>query len=280
MIDFTIDWHQAYRGEGGGSLGSVLVVKEFTETRTLDLSKINQNKQDQELVERARSGDREAFSELVRTHRDKAYGWANQIAGDAHLAEDIVQDALIRAFLHLGTLVDTSRFLPWLQRIIRNQAYMKLRRGGQYRKEKPFTSFGAEGTVADAQIRSEEHAMNWGDIDQILFRLSRSAAEEAETSGDPVKSLLRQELMDNLRSLLNCLSTRERQIFEAHFFGELSPTEIAELFATTTSNVYNLLSRSRAKVQKERIRVSIRIYVQNRAERGLKRVNILRPPHI
>lgn len=86
---------------------------------------------DRELVERARSGDQEAFSELVRTHRAKAYGWANKITRDAYLAEDIVQDALIRAFLHLGALADTSRFLPWLQTIVRNQAYMKLRRGGR-----------------------------------------------------------------------------------------------------------------------------------------------------
>ncbi|TCZ75241.1 RNA polymerase sigma factor [Paenibacillus albiflavus] len=247
----------------------------------LDISKVNQTKVNPELVERARSGDQEAFSELVRTHRAHAYGWANNIVRDTHLAEDIVQDALIRAFLHLSTLVDTTRFLPWLQRIIRNQAYMKLRRGGQFGKEQPFTSFGTGTTAAsDAHSRQDFQTTDWGDIDQILFRLSRSAANKAEQNSDPVRSLLRRELMDSLRSLMICLSKRERQIFEAHFFGELSPDEIAELFETTTANVYNLLSRSRAKVQKERIRVSIRIYVQHRAELGLKRVNILRAPQI
>jgi len=244
----------------------------------LDISKVNQTKVDPELVERARTGDQEAFSELVRTHRAQAYGWANNIVRDTHLAEDIVQDALIRAFLHLSTLVDTTRFLPWLQRIIRNQAYMKLRRGGQFGKEQPFASFSKATT--DAHSQQDFQATDWGDIDQILFRLSRSAADEAKHNSDPVKSLLRRELMDSLHSLLICLSKRERQIFEAHFFGELSPGEIAELFETTTANVYNLLSRSRAKVQKERIRVSIRVYVQHRAELGLKRVNILRPPQI
>jgi RNA polymerase sigma factor (sigma-70 family) len=213
-------------------------------------------------------------------HRAQAYGWAATIAKDSHLAEDIVQDALIRAFLHLGSLIDTSRFLPWLQRIVRNQAYMKLRRGGPFGKESPFTGFGALYGDARGEQDRETNSMDWGDIDRILFRLSRSAAAEAEQSGDPARGVLRSELMDSLRLLLNCLSKRERQIFEAHFFSELSPAEIAALFDTTTANVYNLLSRSRSKVQRERIRVAVRLYVHRRAELGLKRVNILPPPKL
>jgi len=235
---------------------------------------------DRELVERARGGDREAFGELVRAHRAQAYGWAQTIARDAYLAEDIVQDALIRAFLHLGTLADTRRFLPWLQTIIRNQAYMKLRRGGPFGKERPFAGFASQSGYADEAGAGDGDAMDWGNIDRILFRMSRSAAQEACRDGDPARGMLRKELMDQLRSLLHCLGRRERQIFEAHFFGELPPSEIAQLFDTTTANVYNLLSRSRAKVQKERIRVTIRLYVQQRAESGHKRVNILRSPQI
>jgi RNA polymerase sigma factor (sigma-70 family) len=264
----------------GSELGAKSLVSVDLNLQIRDLSKKIQNKVDQELVERARSGDQEAFSELVRKHRAQAHGWANKIAHDTHLAEDIVQDALIRAFLHLGTLVDTSRFLPWLHRIIRNQAYMKLRRGGQFGKEQPFTSIDPASAANKANLSQDSQAMDWGDIDQILFRLSRSAAKHAEQSNDPVKSLLRSELMENLHSLLNCLSKRERQIFEAHFFRELSPCEIAELFGTTTANVYNLLSRSRAKVQKERIRISIRNYVLLRAESGQKRIHILQTPRI
>lgn len=248
--------------------------------RELGRTTIVPKRADQELVERARSGDQEAFSELVRAHRALAYGWANKIARDTHLAEDIVQDALIRAFLHLGTLADTSRFLPWLHRIIRNQAYMRLRRGGQFAKEMPLTGLSTGNAAKKEHFHEDRQSMDWGDIERILFRLSRSVNEGDKQSGDPVKYLLRRELMENLRSLLHCLSRRERQIFEAHFFGELSPAELAQMFDTTTANVYNLLSRSRAKVQKERIRVTIHLYVQHRAERNLKRVNILRAPQI
>jgi RNA polymerase sigma factor (sigma-70 family) len=88
---------------------------------------------DQALVEQARHGDQEAFGELVRRHRAKAFGWAASITRDDFTAEDIVQDALIRAFLHLSKLLDSTRFVPWLQRIVYNQAYTKLRRGGPYR---------------------------------------------------------------------------------------------------------------------------------------------------
>ncbi|WP_052310040.1 RNA polymerase sigma factor [Paenibacillus senegalensis] len=235
---------------------------------------------DRELVERARSGDQEAFSELVRTHRAQAYGWANTIARDDYLAEDIVQDALIRAFLHLGTLTDVSRFLPWLHTIVRNQAYMKLRRGGPFAKEQPFAGFNAKSSYSDAGYCGDSDSTDWGDIDRILYRMSRSAAEEAQQGSDPAKGILRKELMEQLSSLLNCLSRHERQIFEAHFFRELSPEEIAQLFDTTRANVYNLLSRSRAKVQRERIRVTIRLYVRQRAELGQKRINILQSPQI
>ncbi|AFC28221.1 ECF subfamily RNA polymerase sigma-24 subunit [Paenibacillus mucilaginosus 3016] len=47
---------------------------------------------EKELVERARSGDREAFGELVRMHRARALGWAGSLTRDAHMAEDIVDD--------------------------------------------------------------------------------------------------------------------------------------------------------------------------------------------
>jgi len=236
-------------------------------------------KADRELVERARCGDQEAFSELVRTHRAQAYGWANTIARDTYLAEDIVQDALFRAFLHLGTLADASRFLPWLQTIVSNQAYMKLRRGGPFAKEQPFAGFNSESGYSDKGCGGGQDSTDWGNIDRILFRMSRSALEEAQ-QGDPAKGMIRKELMDQLRSLLHCLSRRERQIFEAHFFRELPPEEIAQLFDTTRANVYNLLFRSRSKVQKERIRVTIRLYVRQRADLGLKRVHILQSPQI
>src|SRR5690606_17028487 len=166
-------------------------------------------------------------------------------------AEDIVQDALIRAFLKLGTLMDAKKFLPWLRQIVRNQAYMKMRRGGPYKHEQPFSLFTKQKEAGP--LYAEQ--VDWSDVDQILFYLSRSSREQAKQK-EPIASLLRAEIMDNIRSLLHCLTEKERRVFEAHFFGELAPSDIASLFGMQTANVYNLLSRSKRKVQKERIRLS------------------------
>jgi RNA polymerase sigma factor (sigma-70 family) len=235
-----------------------------------------------ELIEQARAGNREAFGELVREHRAEALGVANRMVRDAHMAEDIVQDSLIRAFLHLGSLMDTSRFIPWFHRIVRNQAYLKLRRGGPYAKEQPFSGLGqggfsaAAGTDIARTVDNEE--TDWTNVDRILFRLQTAATHEARGRSDPAECLMRTDMLRGLRDLLHILSRRERGIFEAHFFGELPPAEIAKLLGTTTANVYNSLSRSRAKVRKERIRVSIDLYIQKRAEQGLPSRKVLAPP--
>lgn len=250
------------------------IEREDPQPRTL-----GQESADYLLVEQARAGDQEAFGELVRRHRAEALGWAGRLTGDSHLAEDIVQEALLRAFLHMGTLANTDRFTPWLQRIVRNQAYMKLRRGGPFGKEQPYASLGPREKQAGAAGNGLE-ATGWGDLDQIMARLANHAAEEALRRYHPEDCLIRKETLESIRLLIHCLTKREREIFEARFFGELPPQEIAALFQMTTANVYNLLSRSRAKLHKERTRISIQMYVQRRGELGLPRRNILAPPRI
>lgn len=232
---------------------------------------------EKEWVNRARSGDQEAFSELVRLHRAKALGLAGSLTKDAYLAEDIVQEALIRAFLHLGSLTDNSRFAAWLQRIVRNQAYMKLRRGGPYGNERPFESF-TSGTQEQSGNGMNAEAVDWCDIDSILFHLAGRAQEASKNCSSPEQGLILKETLQGIHMLIRCLNKRERDIFEARFFGELPPSEIASLFGTTTAGVYNSLSRSRTKLQKERIRISISLYVERRAALGLPRRKILTPP--
>jgi DNA-directed RNA polymerase specialized sigma24 family protein len=66
--------------------------------------------EDAELTRLAQAGDAQAFNELFFRHRAKALGYAKQLAQDPHLAEDIVQEALINAFLHLGKLSQSSDY--------------------------------------------------------------------------------------------------------------------------------------------------------------------------
>lgn len=260
-------------------IGGMKVKVWATDTASLLTGEAGTEGQEHAIVERARSGDQEAFGELVRRHRAKALGLAGSLTKDSFMAEDIVQEALIRAFLHLGTLTDASRFLPWLHRIVRNQAYMKLRRGGPYSKERPFVSFMSQSGLPMDANRSEQN-MDWSDIDSILFHLTDHARNESMNGQSPEQYVMRQETLASIHMLIRCLNKRERGIFEARFFGELPPAEIADLFDTTTANVYNTLSRSRAKLQKERIRISISLYVQRRASLGLPRRKILTPPLI
>ncbi|UNK15833.1 RNA polymerase sigma factor [Paenibacillus sp. N3/727] len=223
---------------------------------------------DQSLVERAQQGDTEAFGELIEQHRDKARSLAERLTGDPHMADDVVQDALIRAFMHMGTLVDTSRFLPWFYRIVRNQANMRLRRGGPHRNERPFVSISSPETN-DSQV-------NWEDLDSILYHLARTATDAAMREQDPAEHLLRKELYETIHALLHCLNRKERDIFKAYFFRQLSPDEIAAMYRMTTGSIYTYIHRSRQKLRKEHIRVSLGLLPEKKGGGGLLKHKLIK----
>lgn len=82
----------------------------------------------QALVDHAKRGDREAFDALARTVGDKCMAIAFQILRDADRADDAVQATLIMAWRELRTLRDSTRFEPWLHRILTNECYAEARR--------------------------------------------------------------------------------------------------------------------------------------------------------
>src|SRR5215207_7108993 len=73
-----------------------------------------------ELVEAARRGDHEAFEVLAASAGDRLYAVARLILRTSDLAEDAVQDALVRAWQQLPTLRDPDRFDAWLYRLVVN----------------------------------------------------------------------------------------------------------------------------------------------------------------
>jgi RNA polymerase sigma-70 factor, ECF subfamily len=81
-----------------------------------------------ELVERARDGDREAFGALVQLTSDRMYAIATRILRDADLAEDALQGALITAWKSLPSLRDPARFEAWLRRLLVHACYAEARR--------------------------------------------------------------------------------------------------------------------------------------------------------
>lgn len=81
------------------------------------------------LVERALAGDRTAFRALYDRHRPVAWRLVRAFASlDPDDAEDVLQDAFVRAFAHLGKLTRPDRFGPWLLAIARNRAVSRLAR--------------------------------------------------------------------------------------------------------------------------------------------------------
>jgi RNA polymerase sigma-70 factor (ECF subfamily) len=72
---------------------------------------------DAELVEAAGGGDRSAYGELVTRYQGHVYGLAYSLTGDWASAQDISQEAFIRAYLNLDQLRRPDRFAPWLRRV-------------------------------------------------------------------------------------------------------------------------------------------------------------------
>lgn len=215
---------------------------------------------DQMLVQYAREGDREAFGELIRRHRSQMFGYAYSVTRESFLAEDIVQEAIMRAFLHLGTLAHADRFLPWLQRIIRNQAYSGFRRKTAA-KEMPFSAFQQAQTSGSTAVETEP-----GSLDTILLKLSRSFSEQAKSTENPEQIIMRGQLLEMISNLLTCLNSRERAVFEAHFYEHLSPQEAAKQFSLSSANIYQILSRSRKKMIEQKNRFLIDQYLLERRD--------------
>jgi RNA polymerase sigma-70 factor (ECF subfamily) len=82
------------------------------------------------LVVRCQAGDGAAFTELVERYHHRLRAFLRRMLGDAHAAEDAVQDAWLDAFRGVGRLHDPAAFEAWLFRVARDRAYRILRRKG------------------------------------------------------------------------------------------------------------------------------------------------------
>src|SRR5512140_2948910 len=83
---------------------------------------------DLELVEEVRNGKRQAFTELMRRHQQKIYWTARRIVGDHAEADDVTQEAFLKAYLALGDFRGDSGFYTWLYRIAVNLSLNAVRK--------------------------------------------------------------------------------------------------------------------------------------------------------
>lgn len=114
----------------------------------------------EDLVRRARDGDADAFADLVLPRFASLYGLARVVAGDHHVAQDALQDALTRAWIELPRLRQPAAFDAWLRRLVINACRSEWRR----RRRKPTERLDAIGEpavesdpVRDVELRDELH---------------------------------------------------------------------------------------------------------------------------
>ncbi|MBP1997031.1 RNA polymerase sigma factor [Paenibacillus eucommiae] len=190
-----------------------------------------------DMIKRAAAGDRDALTQLMNAYRQEAALWARDILRDTHFAEDAVQESFLRLAAKLPGLRDPERFRPWLRRLVRRTAINMLR--GAENRTKPF---GDLPESADPYLvgRPDEP------LQEILRRESR------------------REVADHSFAALR---GKAKRVMDAMEEG-LQPDEAAALLGITRSNVYNLISRSRSKLNEDRFRMEVDRYLSSRQREG------------
>ncbi|WP_204044593.1 RNA polymerase sigma factor [Acrocarpospora phusangensis] len=84
------------------------------------------------MLERFRAGDEAAFTEIGARYRPALFRTALNLLGDAHLADEAVQDALLRAWRNASSFDTDREIAPWLYQIVRRCAYSVHRRASRY----------------------------------------------------------------------------------------------------------------------------------------------------
>jgi RNA polymerase sigma-70 factor (ECF subfamily) len=125
------------------------------------------------LVQSAQRGDRAAFEELVRRTSRLVFARLYLETGDAHQAEDLLQETLLTAFRTIGQLTDPAKFRSWLLRIAQNQAIDAARRQKRLKR----TPTLVVRSATDDAPSPEDHALQH-ELRQRVLAILRTLPEE------------------------------------------------------------------------------------------------------
>jgi RNA polymerase sigma-70 factor (ECF subfamily) len=184
-----------------------------------------------DLLARARGGSFLAFEEIVKRYERRVYGIALRIVRRHEVADDVAQEAFMRAHQALSTFDLDRPFGPWICRIAANLAINHVR--SPEARETPLPEGHAESA-----------APGRGALDLVLEREAREVLERA----------------------LGALPAEQRAVFALRTFEELSYREIADALGISIGTVMSRLSRAR-----ERLREALAPYLglpARRAEGG------------
>lgn len=129
------------------------------------------------LVRASLAGDKVAFDRLVRLYQEQALRLATGMLGDANDAAEVVQEALVKAYLRLESLKIPGHFRAWLLRIVANEAISRRR---AQRRRAGFLRLAA-GQMEKGTVRSPEQIGQAGDLKAAIKRaMAQLTAKEAQ----------------------------------------------------------------------------------------------------
>jgi RNA polymerase sigma factor (sigma-70 family) len=124
-----------------------------------------------DLIERARGGDHDAYASLVREHEQAAFRVAFVVLGSATDAEDVAQEAFVKAYRALGRFRAGAPFRPWLLRIVGNEARNHRRaagrRGFHQARAGALEPVRTEAAADDELVRREERTRLLAAVDRL-----------------------------------------------------------------------------------------------------------------
>src|SRR5438270_13540686 len=178
------------------------------------------------LIREAQRGNRAAFEELVRHYDNAVLRLALHLTGSEHDAQDIYQEAFLKAYKNVGSFRFECSFYTWIYRIVTNLCLDHLRKRN-VRKE-------------DAPVTVDSSGEEYSRLEQ--FPDGRSGA-------NPERDLMRRELGRKIGAALAVLTPRERMVFELKHYHGLKLRTVGEILHTTEETAKNTLFRATQKLR-------------------------------
>ena len=219
-----------------------MTVAELTQTRNVapwpnSLKKVRsspppQEKREQtrldtdDLIRRAQQGDSAAFEELIKNYDRAVLGLAMHLTKCKEDAQDVYQEAFLRAYKNLGRFRFECSFYTWMHRIVTNLCLDRLRYN-QRRNRAVEPEFSDEGEEQDPIDRLPDH----------------------RPGASPERSLINRELRERVARALGKLSPKERIVFELKHYHGLRLRTIAGFFDTSEGVMKNTLFRATHKLR-------------------------------
>lgn len=184
------------------------------------------------LVERAKLGDSEAWSEIYRLYHRPVFRYFLGRLGDVHLCEDLAATVFLQAVKGINSYVyKGTPFLTWLYRIARNVA------ADHYRSELGRRPSGSAGgrTRIPWFFRRDSHD-------------DRDPADEAAASAEPTGAGINVERLD-LKNALQSLDASQREIIALHYYAGFSLREVANILGMNERKVYSAQAQALLKLR-------------------------------